>query len=160
MSEKIEFSQNSRARLRILAIETATRTGGVAIVEGNEVRGSLVLNTSKTHSERLLKAVDFLLGECTLKIADMDGIAVSLGPGSFTGVRIGLACAKGLAFASEKPLVGVSTLEALALRSAETKILLCPIIDARRGEIFGAGYHFDVANCRLISVLPPRAEPI
>ncbi len=146
--------------MRILAIETTTHSGGIAIVEKDVVRASLILNVPRTHSQRLLRDIDFLLTECELEVANIDGIAVSLGPGSFTGVRIGLACAKGLAFASGKPLVGISTLEALAIRSAERGILLCPVLDARRGEVFAAGYRLDAAGYKLSMVLPGRAEPL
>ena len=146
--------------MRILSIDTSTDCGSIAILEDETLRALLSLNIKKTHSQRLLPCMDFLLSECGLKVNDMDAFAVARGPGSFTGVRIALACAKGLAFASGKPLVGVSTLEALARQSAEPDILLCPILDARRGEIFGAAYREEHIGGRLCEVLPGRAEPL
>lgn len=146
--------------MRILALETSTDCGGIAILEEEAVVAALTLNLRKTHSQRLMRDVDFLLDESGLKARDLDAIAVACGPGSFTGVRIGMACAKGLAFAGGMPIVGVSTLEALALHSAEPDILLCPILDARRGEIFGAAYRLSAETCGLREVLAGRAEPM
>jgi len=146
--------------MRILSIDTSTDCGSIAILEDETLRALLSLNIKKTHSQRLLAGVDFLLSECGLKVNDIDALAVAQGPGSFTGVRIALACAKGLALAHEKPLVGVSTLEALAWQSAEPDILLCPVIDARRGEIFGAAYRKELSTGRICEVLPGRAEPL
>ena len=144
----------------ILAIDTSTDCGGIAILEEESVLAALTLNLRKTHSQRLMRDVDFLLGECGLKARDFDAIAVACGPGSFTGVRIGMACAKGLAFANNTPIVGVSTLEALALHSAERGILLCPVLDARRSEIFGAAYRLSEEAGKLNEVLAGRAEPL
>lgn len=146
--------------MRIIAIDSATSCGGIAILEDDRILASLVLNVIKTHSERLLKNIDFLIGECGLNIMDMDGVAVSVGPGSFTGIRIGMACAKGLAYSTGKPLVGVSLLEALALRNAEGGILICPVLDARRNEIFGAAYKRDEETRKMTEILPGRAEPL
>lgn len=146
--------------MRIIGIDSATSCGGIAIIEDNQILASLVLNVKKTHSERLLKNIDYLMGECGLQIMDMDGVAVSIGPGSFTGIRIGMACAKGLAYSSGKPLMGVSLLEALALRNAEPGILVCPVLDARRNEIFGATYKQDEDTRKMKEMLPGRAEPL
>lgn len=146
--------------MRIIAIDSATSCGGIAILEDHQILASLVLNVKKTHSERLLKNIDYLLKECDLQIGDMDVVAVSIGPGSFTGIRIGMACAKGLAYSTGKPLVGVSLLEALALRNAERGILICPVLDARRNEIFGAAYKRDEETRKMTEILPGRAEPL
>ena len=144
----------------ILAIDTATYSGGIAILNQDKVIASQVLNIKKTHSQRLLRDIDYLMKECEIEPPGIDAYAVSVGPGSFTGVRIGIACVKGLAYASGKPLVGIPTLKALALRSAEPGILLCPVMDARRGEIFGAAYRMDNQTRELTNVLPGRAEPL
>jgi len=146
--------------MRILAIDTSTHCGGIAVLEGDAVLASLVLNIKKTHSQRLLAHIDFLLKECGREIADMDGIGISIGPGSFTGIRIGMALAKGLCLSSGIPLVGISSLEALAFRNIEGGILICPVMDARRGEIFGAAYKRNEDTRSLIEVLPGRAEPL
>ena len=99
--------------LRVLAIETATYCGGVAILDSQKLLASLHLNTTKTHSERLMASIHTLLNELSFTVADLDGIVISRGPGSFTGIRIGMSVAKGLAFAAKKPLVAVSTLPQL-----------------------------------------------
>ena len=146
--------------MRVLGIDTSTHCGGIAFLEDDKVLASLVLNIQKTHSERLLRHVDYLFKECHLEIRDLDGIAVCIGPGSFTGVRIGMACAKGLSFGSGKPLVGIPSLLALAVRNAESGILVCPVLDARRNEIFGAGYRMREGTRDLVEVLPGRAQPL
>jgi len=146
--------------MRVLGLDTATHCGGIAILEDEQVLASLVLNIKKTHSERLLRDVDYLLKECGIEIKDLDGIAVCIGPGSFTGVRIGMACAKGLAFSSGKSLVGVSSFHALTLRNAEPGKLICPVLDARRSEIFGAAYRIREGSEEFIEVMPGRAEPL
>jgi len=130
------------------------------MLKDDEVMASLILNIKKTHSERLLRDLDGLMKECGLGMEDVDGFAVSIGPGSFTGVRIGLACSKGLACSAGKPLVGVSTLKALALRAAQPGILICPVIDARRSEIFGAAFRFETEGVEPEEVLAGRAEPL
>src|SRR4030042_3894488 len=108
----------------ILALETATLTGSVALVEASmpedasspamKIVGEITLNLQSTHSERLMPSLHNLFEEASLKIQDVQGIALSLGPGSFTGLRIGVSTAKGLAYALKIPVVGVSTLGALA----------------------------------------------
>ena len=123
----------------VLAIETATPLGGVAVV-GEELRGELALNAQETHSRRLLVGVEFLLQRLGLKLGDLAGIAVSIGPGSFTGLRIGLATAKGLHLATKLPLVGVCTLEALALNASLAPQVICPVLDARRRQVYTALY--------------------
>lgn len=142
----------------ILAIDTSTHCGGVAIMKDEILTASLTLNIRKTHSERLLQNIDYLLSECGLQPSDLDGLAVSVGPGSFTGVRIGLSCAKGFCTAAKIPIIGISTLDSLALRCAEPNILICPVMDARRSEIFGAGYRLkDPASYELEEIIPGRA---
>ncbi|MBP1715533.1 MAG: universal bacterial protein YeaZ, partial [Deltaproteobacteria bacterium] len=108
----------------ILALETATLIGSVALVDASmpedasnlamKVVGEITLNLQSTHSERLMPSIHNLLEEASLKIHDLQGISLSLGPGSFTGLRIGVSTVKGLAYALKIPVVGVSTLEALA----------------------------------------------
>ena len=125
--------------MKVLGIETATPSGGVAIVDENE--GLLVsyqLSSSQTHSERLMLTVDEILKKAELKVADLDAIGVSIGPGSFTGIRIGMSVAKGLAYAGNKPLVPVPTLEAIAYRFFLPGKIMCPLIDARRSEVYAA----------------------
>jgi tRNA threonylcarbamoyladenosine biosynthesis protein TsaB len=112
----------------------------MAVIEGERVIVEGFLQTRKTHSERLLPLIDFWLREAELSLADLDGIAVTLGPGSFTGLRIGLATAKGLALGAGKPLLGIPTLDALALNLVGVPGFICPILDARKSEVYTAVY--------------------
>ncbi len=126
----------------ILGIETATRTGSVAIVEEEEIIAEYTLNIKETHTSRLMPAIDHILKDAHLTIHQMDAVAVSLGPGSFTGLRIGVATAKGLCLALRKPLIGIPTLDAFAQNICYTSQLICPLLDARRGEVYTALYHY------------------
>ncbi len=136
----------------VLAIETSGPCGGVAIV-GEEVLGEVVLSSSETHSKRLLSATDYLLKRLGFKLQDLSAIAVSLGPGSFTGLRIGLATAKGLCLGAGLPLVGVGTLEALAANVYFAPYPVCPVLDARRKQVYTALYRFK--DGQLEALLPP-----
>lgn len=124
----------------VIAIETATMAGSIAIVDNARVISEITLNVRATHSEKLMAAIDRLLCDSGLAIDDMNGVAVSIGPGSFTGLRIGLSAAKGLSYASGKPLIGIPTLNALALNMAFSSYLICPIQDARKGEVYTSLY--------------------
>jgi tRNA threonylcarbamoyladenosine biosynthesis protein TsaB len=122
----------------VLALETATITGGAAILKDNALIGELRMNVEVTHSERLLPGVDRLLTQCGIKLEDVDLIAVSIGPGSFTGLRVGLSMAKGLSFAAGKPIVPVPTLEALAWNFPMCRYPVLTLFDARKKELYGA----------------------
>lgn len=98
------------------------------------------LNLRETHTSRLMPAIDRMLKDASLTIKDLDGIAVSLGPGSFTGLRIGIATAKGLAQGLNIPVVGIPTLDGLVFNLFNCKDLVCPILDARKGEVYCALY--------------------
>jgi tRNA threonylcarbamoyladenosine biosynthesis protein TsaB len=126
--------------VRILAVETSTLTGGTALLEGDTVVAECRLSLAVTHSERLLPAVDHVLQASGLRLADVDALAVSVGPGSFTGLRIGLSTMKGLAFATGKPLCGIPTLDALAWGLPFAESPVCPILDAKKGEVYCALY--------------------
>lgn len=130
----------------VLGIETSTQSGGAAIAANGEIIGVVKFHIKKTHSFRELECINFLFSELEISAKDLKAIAVSIGPGSFTGVRIGLSIAKGLSYSSNKPLIGVSCLESLALRIAEPQIILCPVIDANRGEIFAQLFIYDLDN--------------
>lgn len=126
--------------MQVIALETATMVGSIAIVDDERVISELTLNIKATHSKKLMTAMSHILEDAALSLDDMDGIAVSIGPGSFTGLRIGLSAAKGLSYASGKPLIGIPTLDALASNLAFSRYLVCPILDARRGEVYTALY--------------------
>ena len=126
--------------MKLLAVETSTLTGATAVLAGDAVVAECRLNIAVTHSERLLAAVDHVLGAAGLALADVDALAVAVGPGSFTGLRIGLSTMKGLAFATGKPLVGVPTLDALAWNLPFAIHPVCPVLDAKKGEVYTALY--------------------
>jgi len=126
--------------MRILALETATRAGGVALLEDGRVVGQSLLDIALTHSERLMAMVDRLLQDCRWSPADLGGLAVSIGPGSFTGLRVGAATAKGLALALGLPVAPVPTLDALAANLPFADAPVCPLLDARKGEVYAALY--------------------
>jgi tRNA threonylcarbamoyladenosine biosynthesis protein TsaB len=126
--------------MRILAIDTSTRVGSIAVVEGPLLKAQNILNIRATHNQRLLPGIDRILTDGGWSLDDLDGFAVSLGPGSFTGLRIGLSIVKGLAWATGKPLAGVPSLDALAANVSLVPHKICPILDARKGEIYTAFY--------------------
>ena len=145
--------------MKLLAVESATLSGGAALLDGDRLLGEITLNIALTHSERLLAAVDRLLADCGLAAADLEGLAVSIGPGSFTGLRVGLATVKGLAMALDLPVAPVPTLDALAARLPFADLPVCPILDARKGEVYLSLYRWrDDRMCRErdYEALPPE----
>jgi tRNA threonylcarbamoyladenosine biosynthesis protein TsaB len=125
---------------RVLAVDTSSERGSVCILEDGAVLGEVRLACSVQHSERLFKSIEFLLAWVPFGLADIDVFAAARGPGSFTGLRLGLAAMEGFAAAHGKPGAGVSTLEALAWKSGVTDRPIASVIDARRGEVYGAVY--------------------
>lgn len=132
--------------MKVLGIDTSTSCGSIGLVEDGMVISEYLLDRPQTHSERLLRGIELVLKDAHLSINDIDGWAVSLGPGSFTGLRIGISTIKGLALATQKPVAGVSTLDVLAFQVSPTPYLICPIIDARKGEVYTAFYRYDEKN--------------
>jgi tRNA threonylcarbamoyladenosine biosynthesis protein TsaB len=123
----------------VLGIETATVMGGVALVSGSgELLGEITLRNHESHSERLLPALEWLLATLGLVLPDCAAVAVSQGPGSFTGLRAGIATAKGLALSLGVPLFGIPTLSALAANAPPGPGPVCSVLNARRGEVFRA----------------------
>ena len=142
----------------ILALESSALTASVAVCDGERLLGEYTLNNGNTHSETLLPMVESLLKSLDLTVADVELFAVAAGPGSFTGVRIGVSTLKGLAFASQKPCVGVSTLEALAHNFPVPGGLICPVMNARRKQVYTA--LFRECNGELIRLMPDSAIAI
>lgn len=122
----------------ILAIENTGICGSVALVCASHCIGEHSLQTRMTHSKRLLSSVAYLMEEAQLDWEQLDAIAISLGPGSFTGLRIGLSTVKGLSLASSIPLIGVPTLEAMASQFSYAAYQVCSVIDARKKEVYAA----------------------
>lgn len=143
----------------VLGIDTSTSCGSIGLIEEGKVISEYLLDRPETHSERLLRGIDFVLKNAHLSVNDIDGWVVSLGPGSFTGLRIGISTVKGLALATQKPVAGVSTLDVLAFQVSPTPYLICPILDARKGEVYTAFYRYDENSLRRVSpykVLKPE----
>jgi tRNA threonylcarbamoyladenosine biosynthesis protein TsaB len=126
--------------MRILAADTSSHHGSVCVVDGQELVGEVRLASSMQHSEHFFRAVEFLFRHISLQLNDIDLFAAARGPGSFTGLRVGLAAMNGFAAAHEKPSAGITTLEALAWKTGIEGALVVPTTDARRGEIYGAIY--------------------
>jgi len=146
--------------MRLLALETATLAGGAALLDDGRLVGENRLNIALTHSERLMAVVDGLLGDCGWTVESLDALAVSIGPGSFTGLRVGAATAKGLALALELPVAPVPTLDALAATLPFASATVCPLLDARKGEVYCSLYRWSEAGmerCWDYLALPPEA---
>jgi tRNA threonylcarbamoyladenosine biosynthesis protein TsaB len=126
--------------VRVLAVDTTTANGSVAVGEAGRVRGELRLVSESAHSARLLPAVEFLLAGLGWTPRDLDGYALAVGPGSFTGLRVGLSTVQGLALASGRPCLGVSALDLLAERVRGSALHLAAMIDAGRDEVFAGLY--------------------
>ena len=126
--------------MKILGIESAALTASVALVTDGILTAEYTVTDKKTHSQTLLPMLDELKRSLGLELETLDAIAISAGPGSFTGLRIGAATAKGLGLVLQKPLVAVSTLEALAYNLAGSNSLLCPVMDARRSQVYNGLY--------------------
>lgn len=129
--------------MKILAIDTTGMVASVAIVDETKTIGVISTNYKKTHAETLMPMVDDLVKTVELDLSDISYIACSSGPGSFTGLRIGVATAKGLAFGLNKKIVPVPTLDALAYNSFRTEAIVSPIIDARGEQVYSAFYCFE-----------------
>lgn len=129
--------------MKILALDSSATVASVALCEGEKLLAEYTLNNGNTHSETLLPMIESLLSQFSMTAKDADIFAASMGPGSFTGVRIGAATLKGLAFASSKPCVCVSTLEALAENLVGFEGLICPVMNARRSQVYTALFRSD-----------------
>jgi tRNA threonylcarbamoyladenosine biosynthesis protein TsaB len=124
----------------LLAIDTTTNSGGVALSRNSEVFGLVMCKTPMRYSDKLIGYTEFLLDQLELDLQDIDCFVVANGPGSFTGLRIGIATAKGFCLAQGRPAIGINTLEALAWRFRLVCRRVAPMIDARRQQIYGALY--------------------
>ena len=141
--------------MRILAFETSAKAASAALTEGGKLLGESYQNTGMTHSQTLLVMAEDLLKQCGFTASDVDAVAVAEGPGSFTGVRIGVAAAKGFAWGAELPVYGVSTLEAMALGLGVHDGYVCACMDARRSQVYNAIFLTD--GGRLERVCDDRA---
>ena len=129
--------------MKILAIESSAITASVAIVDEENVIAEYTINHKKTHSQTLLPMIDEICAMTETEVDDIDAIAVSVGPGSFTGLRIGVATAKGIALSKDKPMIAVPTLEGLAYNLVGTSKVIVPIMDAKRKHVYSGIYTFE-----------------
>lgn len=130
----------------ILAFETSAKAASVALTEDQTLLGESYQNTGLTHSQTLLVMAENLLQQCGKTAQEVDAVAVAAGPGSFTGVRIGVAAAKGFAWGRELPCCGVSTLEGMARAMGIYDGYVCPVMDARRSQVYNALFRADCGN--------------
>lgn len=144
--------------MKLLALDSSGLVASVAIVTEETVLAEYTVNYKKTHSQTLLPMLDEIVKMLGIDLSEVDGIAVSAGPGSFTGLRIGSATAKGLGLALEKPIISVPTLEGLAYNLLGSNALICPMMDARRNQVYTALYEFE--GDKLITVFEQKAIAI
>ena len=132
--------------MKILAFETSAKAASAAVMADGKLLAECYQNTGLTHSQTLMVMAQDLLKQLNLTAKDMDAVAVAAGPGSFTGVRIGVAAAKGFAWGREIPCVGTSTLESMALGLGAWQGYVCPVMDARRSQVYNALFHVSGGN--------------
>ncbi len=141
--------------MKILGIDTSATAASVAIADENKIIGEFSINTALTHSQTLIPMVDALLKNTGVAVTDIDAIAVNAGPGSFTGVRIGVAAVKGMAFSADIPCISVSTLHSMAYNLVETDCIVCAVMDARCSQVYNA--LFRVSNGKVTRIIDDRA---
>lgn len=144
----------------ILAIDTSSEVGSVIVIANEKQKSKTKINIKQLHAEKLIFLIDQTLQNINLRLKDIKAIAISVGPGSFTGLRVGLSVAKGLSYVLEKPLIAVPTLDALALRAEQfckilktyacSEIFVCPVLNAKQGDFYFSFYKFE--NNELIRV--------
>ena len=144
--------------MRVLALDSSGIVASVAVVEDDILVAEYTVNYKKTHSQTLLPMLDEIVKMTELDLKTIDAIAVAKGPGSFTGLRIGSATAKGLGLALDKPLVGIPTVEALAYNLYDVNGLICPIMDARRKQVYTGIYRYE--DHRLMTVKDQMADGV
>ncbi|MCI6496547.1 MAG: tRNA (adenosine(37)-N6)-threonylcarbamoyltransferase complex dimerization subunit type 1 TsaB [Anaeromassilibacillus sp.] len=144
--------------MKVLAIDTSASPASAALVENQKIIGEFFINTKLTHSQTIMPMVESLLNCCETKLEDVDVLAVSAGPGSFTGIRIGIAAIKGMAYGAEKKCVPVSTLEAMAYCHLYHNGIVCSVMDARCNQVYNG--LFRVENGKVIRLCPDRAISI
>ena len=136
--------------MKILAFETSAKAASAAVMADGKLLAECYQNTGLTHSQTLMVMAQDLLKQLNLTAKDMDAVAVAAGPGSFTGVRIGVAAAKGFAWGREIPCVGTSTLESMVLGLGAWQGYVCPVMDARRSQVYNALFHVSGENYTIV----------
>lgn len=133
--------------MRILGIDTSSPTGSVALVDNDDVISESLLNSSKNYSDKLLIEVDAALNSSKTKLNQINGFVITTGPGSFTGLRVGMSLLKGLILATQKPFASVNTLDAYAETVQPGPYAICPVLDARKKEVYTALYNSKNGLC-------------
>ena len=129
--------------MRILAVDTSSSVAAVAVLDGSKLAGEYLLDHKKNHSQKFMPMIDEILKSLELKPADIDVFAAGIGPGSFTGLRIGVTTIKAMAVAAKKPVVSIPTLDSLAYNLYPFAEFVCPIMDARNNQVYTAVYKQD-----------------
>lgn len=141
--------------MKILSVDTSSNVATVAVTDDDKLICEILVNTKKTHSQTLMPMIDSALKQSELEISDIDLIASANGPGSFTGLRIGVSAVKGLAHAMDIPVVGVSILTAMAYNLPFCEYIISPILDARRDQVYNAVYEWNDGEIK--EICEPRA---
>lgn len=136
--------------MKVIALDSSGLVASVAVMEDGNMIGEYTIHHKKTHSQTLLPMLDEVVKMIELDLHTIDGIAVAAGPGSFTGLRIGSATVKGLGMALDKPIIEVPTVEALAYNFYGTERLICPIMDARRGQVYTGIYEWQGTEFEIV----------
>lgn len=129
--------------MKILAVDTTSLTATAAVVDSGKLLGEITINNKLTHSQTMMPMIEDLLSKLDLSVTDIDGFAVSSGPGSFTGIKIGISSMSALAYTVKKPIVGVPTLDVLAMNACFANDLVVPLINARNHQVYAAVYKTD-----------------
>lgn len=148
--------------MKLLAIDTSTEYLGLAVARDGKVIARMHRKVPMMHSTLLAPAIKTLLGKARMRVKDLDGFCISVGPGSFTGLRIGVTTVKGLAYATGKPIAAVPTLDVIAENAARHVGAICPVLNARKGKVYAAIYRSDGKTVRRLSgyLLLPLPELI
>jgi len=137
--------------MKLLAIDTSTDYLSLAIMQGDKVIQRIHKKVPRSHSSLLMPMIDRILKKSKTRLKDLDGFCLSIGPGSFTGLRIGVVTVKGLAFVTKKPIVIVPTLDAIAERGKKFRGIVCPVLDARKNKVYSCIYRSDGKRVKKIS---------
>ncbi len=132
--------------LKLLAVDTSAKSASVAVTDGEKLLSECYVNAGLTHSKTLMPMIDNALSQAGLTLEDIDALCVNAGPGSFTGVRIGVSAVKGIAFTHSKPCAQVSTLESMAFAFADEDCTVCAAMDARRSQVYNAVFRVEKGN--------------
>lgn len=144
--------------MKILGVDSSGLTASVSVYEDGKIIAVNSVNNNKTHSQTLLPMIDYVMKQAELEPEELDAIATACGPGSFTGLRIGAATVKGLSLALDIPVIPVSTLEGLAYNAVGMGGIVCPVMDARRGQVYTAAYRFKGDSYE--EIISKRAVPV